>query len=273
MKILIHAHTTYSDYGTLTPRELAITARTHGFEAVFITDDFEGLDQHRFAKLVADCNSVADCLLIPGYERTFRGYDVVALGVDRWVEGNSVFGWCNQVRSAGGITAVAHPVRYDHRIPDDILESVDAVEVWNSRLTYDGILGPNPNAYRLLGKERYPLCSQDLHGSHPSAVGMELNHRCTSRGEIIACLRQGKYRMTNGFVSYGANLSDLSQVVLSAYHLTRRQAIKAAQRLRASMAFFSIPSELPKPTGKQTGEQNSTGAAAPHPPAERFSRR
>jgi hypothetical protein len=62
-------------------------------------------------------------------------------------------------------------------------------------------------AYRLLGRHRYPLCGQDLHGTrHASPVGVELECRCANAAEIIACLQQGRYRMTNGVVSFGSEL-------------------------------------------------------------------
>jgi hypothetical protein len=233
MKVMIHAHTTYSADGELSPAQLASLARQREFDAVLVSDHFESLREETFARLVDDCSKISECLMIPGYERSFRGYHVLALGIDRWFDDRNILSWSDKVRSAGGITAIAHPVRYGHAIPADILEAVDAVEVWNSKFAYDGEVGPNPRAYRLLGKHRYPICSQDLHGTrHASPVGVQLYKQCSTGGEIISSLKQGQYRMTNGFLVYGADLSNVSDQVLNAFHVARRGTVKSAIRMR-----------------------------------------
>jgi hypothetical protein len=233
MKVMIHAHTTYSADGELSPHQLALIACKRGFDAVLLSDHFESLQKETFASLVAACRNIPECLMVPGYERSFRGYHVLALGVDYWFDDRDILSWCDKVRGAGGITAVAHPVRYNHVIPADILEAVDAVEVWNSKFVYDGELGPNPQSYRLLGNHRYPLCSQDLHAArHASPVGVRLATNCANAAGIISCLQRGQYRMTNGIVSYGSDLSQTSYQLLNAFHLTRRKAVKSAIRLR-----------------------------------------
>jgi hypothetical protein len=233
MKLMIHAHTTYSADGELAPAQLAGVARRRGFDAVLVSDHFESLKEETFRRLVAECRQITDCLMVPGYERSFRGFHVLALGVDRWFTDRDIQEWCDNVRSAGGITAVAHPSRYDHIIPQDILEAVDAVEVWNSKFFYDGEFAPNPRAYRLLGNRRYPLCSQDLHGTrHASPVGVKLDRKCTSGAEIISCLQSRQYRMTNGVFSFDHALSKASSEVLDIFHLTRRRAVKSAVSLK-----------------------------------------
>jgi len=233
MKVLIHAHTTYSSYGRLSPPELAQVARRFGYDAVLVADDFEHEHEERLARLVAECRSISQCLMVPGCERTVRGYDLLSLGIDRWVDDPDVRIWCNKVRSAGGITAIAHPVRYDHMVPADLIEAVDAIEVWNSRLIYEGNCGPNPLSYGLLGDGRYPLCSQDLLGGWPSAVGIQIDRKCASAADILSCLRRGDYRMTNGVMTFGPELSEPTKKVLNTFHRARRQALNFAKRLRA----------------------------------------
>jgi hypothetical protein len=236
MKLMIHAHTTYSADGELSPAQLALLARQRGFDAVLVSDHFESLSPESFTSLVADCSAISQCIMIPGYERSFRGYHVLALGIDRWFDHRDILTWCDNVRDTGGITAIAHPVRYNHAIPADILEAVDAVEVWNSKFVYDGEVGPNPRAYRLLGQRRYPLCSQDLHGTrHASSVGVELASHCSSIAQITSCLARGDYRMTNGIVSYGSDLSRMSGRMLDVFHAARRRGVKSAIQLRRWM--------------------------------------
>src|SRR6266851_4310656 len=130
---MAHAHTLFSSDGELSPQELADLARGRGFAAVLVADHFESLTAQRFAELRQLCAGVTGCLVAPGYERSWSGYHVLALGVDRWVDDGDIGAWATQVRDAGGITVLAHPSRYRHRVPDGVLAACDAVEVWNSK--------------------------------------------------------------------------------------------------------------------------------------------
>lgn len=236
MKIMIHTHTTFSADGELSPQQLADVARSRGFDAVLVSDHFESLKPQKFAQLVEACGHVGNCLMVPGYERSFRGYHILALGITEWFDDTQISQWADNVRGAGGIVAAAHPSRYNHDIPADILNSCDAVEVWNSKFAYDGEFAPNPRAYGLLGNKRYPLCSQDLHGvRHASMVGIEVDKTCTTGGEILDCIKRGDYRMTNGILSFEKHLPALAVPLLAAFHQARRKtvtfAIAARQRL------------------------------------------
>jgi len=229
MKVMVHTHTTFSGDGELHPQTLADLARSRGFDAVLVSDHFESLRPQTFDQLVRICHGITNCLMIPGYERSFRSYHVLALGVEQWFNDSDITLWADRVRGAGGMTAIAHPCRYNHDIPADILSSCDAVEVWNSKFGYDGEVGPNPKAYRLLEGRRYPLCSQDLHGvRHASPVGIQIDRHCSTGPEILDCLRRGQYRMTNGVLSFGPELTALASSLLGAFHISRTRAVKLA---------------------------------------------
>lgn len=229
MKVMVHTHTTFSGDGELDPQMLANLAKSRGFDAVLVSDHYESLRPQTFDQLVRICHRITNCLMVPGYERSFRGYHVLALGVEEWIDDSDIKAWAARVRTAGGITAIAHPCRYNHDIPADIISSCDAVEVWNSKFGYDGELGPNPKAYRLLEGRRFPLCSQDLHGvRHASPVGIQIDQPCGTGSEILDCLRRGEYRMTNGMLSFGPQLTSMAGVLLDAFHRSRTKAVKLA---------------------------------------------
>jgi hypothetical protein len=229
VRILAHAHTTYSEDGELTPQQLATLARGRGFQAVLLSDHFEHLTKERFDALVAECRSISECLMIPGYERSWGGYHVLALGVDQWFDDAGLPGWAAKVRGAGAITAMAHPGRYAYEIPEDVLAACDAVEVWNSKRGYDGGVGPNPRAYDLLGAGRRPLCGQDLHGvRHASSVALELDATRVDRACILDTIHQGRYRMANRLYGFDGTLPASARAVLTVVHAGRRPAINAA---------------------------------------------
>jgi PHP domain len=233
MKVMIHAHTNFSGDGELSPQALADVARSKGFDAVLVSDHFESLKPAKFAALVDECRRVTNCLMVPGYERSFRGFHILALGVDQWFDDRPFPAWAGRIRSAGGLVAVAHPSRYNHDIPSDILNCCDAVEVWNSKFAYDGELGPNPRAYLLLGESRHPLCSQDLHGvRHASGVGIEVSANCRTADDILACIRRSEYRMTNGLFSFSTSLPGLAVPLLAVFHQARTKTVRAAIGVR-----------------------------------------
>jgi hypothetical protein len=171
--------------------------------------------------------------MLPGYERSWNGYHVLALGVERWIDDLDPAAWAHRVRQAGGLVAFAHPGRYHYRIPKGLLAVCDAVEVWNSKGTYDGSIGPDPRAYRLLGAERLPLCGQDLHGArHLSRVAIELPDGVRDRRAIFDAIRRGDYRMTNGRVGYGRELTPMARRSLRAFHLARRPVMDLVVHLQ-----------------------------------------
>jgi hypothetical protein len=229
VRVLAHAHTTYSGDGELRPQELADLAARRGFAAVLVSEHFEDLTAESFARLVAECRTISSCLMVPGYERDWRGYHVLAFGVQRWFDDASLERWAANVRADGGFLAMAHPGRYRHRIPDDILSVCDAVEVWNSKRGYDGAVGPNPRAYALLGGARLPICGQDLHGvRHASSVALEVGTSTRDRAVILEALRQGIYRMTNGLYAFDGDLSSPARHVLEVFHAGRTRLMSAA---------------------------------------------
>ncbi|HVR28439.1 MAG TPA: hypothetical protein VMS86_02800 [Thermoanaerobaculia bacterium] len=236
MKAMLHVHTCFSSDGELVPSTIGRLARERGFQAVLLADHFESLDGDSFAALAEECRWVKECLLVPGYERSFSGYHVLALGVERWIEDPEPQLWADRVREAGGLVAIAHPGRYTHCIPAPLLDACDAVEVWNSKPPYDGPTGPDPRAYRLLGAVRLPLCGQDLHGvRHLSPVGVELPDGCTGAREIVAAIRRGDYRMTNGRRSFGRELTPAARWTLTGFHGARRRLVDLAIGVRTGV--------------------------------------
>ena len=254
MKAMLHVHTCFSSDGELTPRTIGRLAKERGFDAVLLADHYESLDAESFAALREECRWVTNCLLVPGYERSWNGYHVLALATERLFDDPDPETWADRVRSAGGLVVMAHPGRYQHRIPASILDVCDAIEVWNSKPPYDGSVGPDPRGYGLLGERRVPLCGQDLHGvRHLSSVAIEIPDS-TVRGAlpdgrtIVEAVRRGNYRMTNGKVSYqGRALSAPATSVLGTFHRGRRILVDTAISARVGWRRAAAARRLPTP--------------------------
>ncbi len=204
---MAHAHTLFSGDGELSPQQLADLARGQGFAGVLVADHFESLSPERFAELRRACGAVTGCLLAPGYERSWDGYHVLALGVDAWFDDPDLDVWAGKVRGAGGITVLAHPSRYGHRVPAAVLASC--------------------------GSRRYPLCGQDVHGRrHVSSVALHLPTPCASWQEILECMKHGEYTLGNRLWRFDKRLSGPAALALAVFHRGRRSAVNSAIRLR-----------------------------------------
>lgn len=223
MKILGHAHTTFSRDGALTPTELASLAANHGFGAVLLSDHYEHLDRPRFEVLVRNCAEASSCLMVPGYERSWSGFHLCAFGIDSWIGGNDLQTWTDEVRAHGGIVCLAHPARYEFSAPDEILAACDAIEVWNSKRPYDGGLVPNPAAWRLLGSRRLAFAGQDFHRRLDlTSVGMELADT-SQPDELMSELRKGRFTIRSRWLRLGRTPP------------TRAKSMTLWQRIRPSL--------------------------------------
>ena len=203
VKLLVHAHTTYSHDGRLSPQDLADLARNKGFDGVLISDHYEDLDEESFRRLVRDCEAIDTCVLVPGYEKDWSGFHLCAFGVNHWIVDEEIASWSTKVREAGGIVCLAHPGRYKHRVPAGILAVCDAVEIWNSKRPYDGFLGPHPDAYALLGN-RLALVGQDLHRTRDATTLGIITLGGSSSSDIITAIRQRRYRSTSRVFTFRA---------------------------------------------------------------------
>ena len=203
MRVLLHAHTTYSHDGRLSPQDLAALAASKGFDGVLVSDHYEDLDEDSYGRLVRDCEAVNTCVLVPGYEKDWSGFHLCAFGIYRWIDDEVIGSWSAKVREAGGIVCLAHPGRYRHRVPESVLAVCDAVEIWNSKRPYDGILGPHPDAYALLG-DRLALVGQDLHRTRDATTLGIITQGGNTGPEIITAIRQRRYRSTSRFFSFRA---------------------------------------------------------------------
>jgi hypothetical protein len=221
VKVLVHAHTSYSWDGTLSPARVAEEARRRGFAAVLVADHFESLDPERFSRLVEDCRMATAATIVPGIERSWDGYHVCAFGLFEWVVADDLATWSDAVREAGGIVSVAHPVRYRHRIPRHVLDAADALEVWNAKRPYDGTVGPHPRAFDLLDGRLVPLAAQDAHRRRDfNSVGIVIAD-VTGPDAILREIRAGRLHLASRLVSLrGAPGLPLSRA-LRAVHAAR----------------------------------------------------
>jgi hypothetical protein len=150
---IIHVHSTYSRDGRDTPEDIRAFACARGIRFVALTDHAEDLTPQIFERFVAHCQAVSDdqVRLLPGLEFRFAGFNglhLLALGLSRWIVAVTPAAFMAEAPRAAALTIVAHPLLPRYRIPADVANGIDAIEVWNA--AYNTRYLPDPRALRLL---------------------------------------------------------------------------------------------------------------------------
>jgi predicted metal-dependent phosphoesterase TrpH/glycosyltransferase involved in cell wall biosynthesis len=158
----LHMHTDHS-YDCATPVEVLLAeARAQGLGAIAITDHNEVSGAHE-ARAKADGVRV-----IVGEEvKTADQGEVIGLFIeDKIPRGMSLRETIAEIKRQGGLVYVPHPFDRLHSVPDyehllDVLDSVDAIEVFNPRVAINEF---NDEAVRFAAKYRIPAgAGSDAH--------------------------------------------------------------------------------------------------------------
>ena len=162
---VIHIHSDYSRDGLDPLEQLREWALERGIKFIGLTDHAEDFDEELFEAYVNRCHELSDeqTRLIPGLEFRFAGHTgmhLLALGLTRWIAPATPQEFINQSRGTARCTVAAHPVLSRYRIPEAVLNGIDAIEVWNA--SYNTRYLPDPRAIRLL----HALCRH-----RPNVVG------------------------------------------------------------------------------------------------------
>jgi succinoglycan biosynthesis protein ExoA len=200
-RVLMHAHTTWSHDGQLPLDAYLELARRVDCDIVLLTEHEEsGWNAERYDAYVRLCGTLStkDVCLLPGIEFNQNGYHILCYGLRTFPHRPSTLAdLAAEVHKQGCVLTLAHPCKHLWHIPASVMESIDAVEIWNSKWIYDGDAGPHPSSRRLArrtrGRERPPqvLIGQDVHKvKHLSPLVL-----VTERGHVLDCLASGRYEI------------------------------------------------------------------------------
>jgi hypothetical protein len=162
----VHVHSSYSRDGTDTLETIHARAAAAGIRFIGMTDHAEDFDADRYVEYQAACRALSDdrVMLIPGLEFRFaryRGLHLLACGLERWAEPETPMAFAAEIADAARLTIMAHPVLSGYRLPSEIRDCIDAIEVWNA--SYNTRYLPDPRAISLL---------QNVRRARPAVVGV-----------------------------------------------------------------------------------------------------
>jgi glycosyltransferase involved in cell wall biosynthesis len=158
----LHMHTDHS-YDCATPVEVLLAeARSRGLDAIAITD-------HNEISGALDARAKADGVKVIVAEevKTADQGEVIGLFIEEKIpRGMTLQETIDEIRRQGGLVYVPHPFDRMHSVPDyehllDILDDVDAIEVFNPRVAISEF---NEEALRFALKYRIPAgAGSDAH--------------------------------------------------------------------------------------------------------------
>ncbi len=159
----LHMHTDHS-YDCATPVEVLLAeAQERGLGAIAVTDHNE-----ISGALEAQKKAPAGLQVIVGEEiKTADQGEVIGLFISEWIpRGMTLQQTIAEIKRQGGLVYVPHPFDRLHSVPDyehllDVLEEVDAIEVFNPRVAINEF---NQEAVRFAAKYRIPAgAGSDAH--------------------------------------------------------------------------------------------------------------
>jgi len=128
MKFDLHIHSKYSYDSFLSPERIIKVAKRKGLHGVAITD-------HNTIKggiEVLKINEDEDFQVIVGAEIRTEYGDIIGLFLEDEITANKFEEVIEEIKSQGGLSVLAHPYR-QYKFPEEIIDKVDLVEVFNAR--------------------------------------------------------------------------------------------------------------------------------------------
>lgn len=127
MRLDLHIHSKYSYDSFSDPFKIVKVAKRKGLDVISITDHNNMEVYENFPR-----GSGSGVAVIPGMEIKTDVGDVTGLFLDEEVRSRSFFDVVDEIRDQDGIVVLPHPLRRKCN-PNDLIESVDLVEVINAR--------------------------------------------------------------------------------------------------------------------------------------------
>ncbi len=226
---VFHVHSNYSYDGHHSLQELKTFFLEQGFSFALMSEHSDTFSKARMLEYVSECHLVSsdNFLLIPGIEYSCKhNLHIIGVGVSAFTESQDPQEVIKFIRRHNGISILAHPVRYSNKVSNDILQSIDGIEVWNA--AYDGRFIPNASILKLWleAKKKHPTIvaygGLDLHVIRDvTFVRVECVSNSLTKESVLGDLKQGCFSISNSFISLSARngVSKLKLATCSIFYL------------------------------------------------------
>lgn len=130
MEIDFHVHSKYSFDSIMEPKNIIKIAKKKNLNAIAITDHNTIKGSIVTKNFVKD-NS--DFQIIIGAEISSDIGDIIGLFLTDEIISHKGVDVIKEIRNQGGISVLAHPFKRNSKISNEIIEKIDAIEVFNAR--------------------------------------------------------------------------------------------------------------------------------------------
>jgi hypothetical protein len=192
-----------------------------GLRFVCMTEHTDEMNPESAKAFVAECAQYSDedFLFIPGFEVPYRSAHILMIGMREFFD---VYAPTVEVlkrwTTKAPFVVLAHPVRNHFEVGDDLLEEIDALEVWNQQ--YEGKRVPRTRSLKLLTtlREKKPKLiatgGVDLHRKeHLGSPTVTLAVDTFEESAILEKLKVGAFRVSSPYATFYGTLPNASELI------------------------------------------------------------
>ena len=207
IKVIAHVHSRYSHDGELSLDQIIELCKLNGYSAVLLTEHAQDINEESFGRLLNDAARLTDehFVVISGLEYEGEGdTHLLVFGLKEYLSCDlPLHEIACYARKKGLVVVVAHPQRNKGFIPEELVNYINGIEIWNSK--NDGQFVPDPSNLKLLKQlresrtELFGYGGLDLHWVNQSvSLHMGVEAPRLEVGEILKALVGGKFLIIGG---------------------------------------------------------------------------
>lgn len=218
MEGLLHVHSDYSYDGKATLRELYDLCLEREFDFLLMAEHAEGFDEAKMEAYVRECKTLSDdrILILPGLEFGFDKYPalhLLGIGIREFFKVDNISKAVDEIHKQKGLAIIAHPSRNDHFVPEEIIDRIDGIEIWNAG--YDSRYLPHHESLKLFSrlKDKNPtliaFVGMDMHTTkkinnrkRTGALTLKIDGRYDNGKELLEGLKRGSFINNGAFMRF-----------------------------------------------------------------------
>lgn len=187
----LHIHSKYSFDSILEPKRIIEVAKKRGLNGVAITDH----NTIKGALETEKINEDQDFFVIVGSEISTEVGDVIGLFLNEEIKSRNSMEVIEEIKNQEGIVVLPHPYA-SHKLNDELVNSVDLIETFNSRTTPE----LNEKAKKLAEKYNKPfIANSDAHFESEIGMGTTIFENCHIHKNIKDCLLNNKRKIAQKY--------------------------------------------------------------------------
>lgn len=200
IRAALHVHSDWSYDGQWPLDRIAAFFERRGAQAVMMTEHDRGFTQERFDAYRAACNEASrpGCRLVPGieYSDADNRVHVLTWGMDRFLgENRPTLDLLRDVRDAGGVAILAHPVRREawRAVTPEWLPLLSGIELWNRKA--DGVTWGREAARLIADSGLMATVGPDFHHrrhAYPLLNETQVEAAADLEAALVAAIRAGR---------------------------------------------------------------------------------